>query len=77
MKRKEKTMQRAILKSSILAVVASASISLLAGILPASAQGAKGKIIHDSEYYILDAEMTEYNPTSQRISNELGKDLDS
>ena len=49
-------MKHIILKALTLAAVASALISLPAGIQPASAQSAKGKIVHDSEYYILDAQ---------------------
>ena len=48
-------MRRAILKTSILATVASAFISLLACVQPAAAQQIKA-IVHDAEYYILDAQ---------------------
>ena len=49
-------MKHIILKTLTLAAVASAFIGLPAGIQPAFAQADKPKIIHDSEYYILDAQ---------------------
>ena len=49
-------MQRAILNTLSLAVVAALLISLLVVNQSAYAQTDKPKIVHDSEYYILDAQ---------------------
>ncbi|MGH7382494.1 MAG: sulfatase-like hydrolase/transferase [Candidatus Methylomirabilales bacterium] len=49
-------MKQIILNTLILVVVASAFIGLPAGIQPAFAQAGKSRIVHDAEYYILDAQ---------------------
>ena len=51
-------MQHTILKTLSLAIAATL-IGFLAGIQAAGAQAAKPKIIHDAEYYILDAQYGE------------------
>jgi arylsulfatase A-like enzyme len=58
MKRKEKTVQRSVMKTLILTVAVLALSRLMPGIQPADA-AEKPKIIHDAEYYILDAQYGE------------------
>ena len=56
MERKERTMKRIIRRTLSFAIVAALLISLLVVNQSAHAQTDKPKIIHDAEYYILDAQ---------------------